>query len=108
MRGSPHIHMLIWIKDSPKFDDNEQEEVIKFVDKYVTCEKSKDVIDLVGLQTHSHSRTCKKNNKPVCRFNFPLPPIEHTCILEPLQADSDDLEGDKKHKSNFEKINKFM
>ena len=50
----------------------------------------------------------KKNNKPVCRFNFPLPPMKHTCILEPLQADCNDLEGDKKHKGNFEKINKLI
>lgn len=38
---------------------------------------------------HKHSQTCKKGGKDVCRFGFPLPPLEKTMILEPLDADVD-------------------
>ena len=37
-RGSPHIHCLLWIKDSPKVD-NDMENVIEFIDKYISCSK---------------------------------------------------------------------
>ena len=40
--------------------------------------------DLVNLQRHKHSKTCKKRGHAVYRFNFPLPPMPRTMILEPL------------------------
>lgn len=45
--------------------------------------------DLTGLQVHKHSQTCKKRSKAVCRFGFPLPPLDKTMILEPLECDVD-------------------
>jgi hypothetical protein len=30
-KGSPHIHMMIWCKDSPKFGNNSDEEVCEFI-----------------------------------------------------------------------------
>ena len=32
-RGSPHIHMLIWIKDAPQFQIDSDKEVTTFIDK---------------------------------------------------------------------------
>lgn len=37
-RGSPHVHCLFWIEDAPLLDKNTDEEVVQFIDKYVTCE----------------------------------------------------------------------
>ena len=84
-RGSPHIHGLFWIKNAPEYGKNCDEDIIKFVDSYVLCKAdSDDLNDLVNLQRHKHSKTCKKKGHPVCRFNFPLPPMPRTMILEPL------------------------
>ncbi|XP_052276203.1 uncharacterized protein LOC127875286 isoform X2 [Dreissena polymorpha] len=106
MRGSPHIHMLVWVKDAPKYEENKEEDVLHFIRKYVTCAKSEELVDLINLQTHSHSRTCKKNNKPICRFNFPLPPMDETIILQPLQCEVG--EDEQKHKHSWDKISEFL
>ena len=59
------------------------------MDNYVSCKVDSDYLtDLVNLQRHKHSKTCKKKGNAVCRFNFPLPPMPRTMILEPL-SDAD-------------------
>ena len=37
MRGSPHAHCLLWVKDAPKIDQDPDEVVIDFIDKYITA-----------------------------------------------------------------------
>ncbi|XP_055084862.1 LOW QUALITY PROTEIN: uncharacterized protein LOC117386060, partial [Periophthalmus magnuspinnatus] len=85
-RGSPHVHCLFWIENAPKLGENTDEEVVEFVDKYVTCElpSDPDLLEKVtSVQQHSkrHSKTCKKKNK-VCRFNFPRPVSSRTFIKQ--------------------------
>lgn len=36
-RGSPHIHSLIWVKDAPQYGENTNDDIAKFVDRYVEC-----------------------------------------------------------------------
>ncbi|XP_061190195.1 uncharacterized protein LOC133198054 [Saccostrea echinata] len=89
-RGSPHIHMLVWTSDAPKHKENSNEEIEAYVDKYVTCslqENNPQMEQLVELQVHKHSKTCKKGGRSVCRFGFPLPPLPKTMLLEPLDVD---------------------
>ena len=95
-RGSPHIHGLFWIKNAPEYGKDCDEDIIKFVDSYVSCNAdSDDLSDLVNLQRHKHSKTCKKRGHPICRFNFPLPPMPKTMILEPLsETDLDENEAE--------------
>ena len=73
-RGSPHIHALFWVKNAPQYEQNANEEIIHFVDKYITCQsdQSDEMRELVNLQTHRHAKTCKKGGYKICRFNFPL------------------------------------
>ena len=88
-RGSPHIHMLLWIEGAPKFGQDSDEVVCTFVDKIISCLKPDggSVLDeLVGRQVHNHSFTCKKKFQKQCRFNFPQPPMRNTQILYPLSA----------------------
>ena len=72
------------------------EDVIKFVDSYVSCKADSDGLsDLVNLQTHKHSKTCTKKGRPICRFNLLLPPMPRTMILEPLcETDLDENDAD--------------
>ena len=63
-RGSPHAHNVIWIKSAPRFGRDSDENVCKFIDKYVSCAipenecKLKQLVLL--LQQHKHSSYCKR------------------------------------------------
>ena len=101
-RGSPHIHMLIWIKDAPIYGKSENVEIARFIDKYVTCATDDSISEFVNYQTHRHAKTCRTRGKPVCRFNFPLPPILETIILEPLSNETD--QDRKKYERIMDKV----
>ena len=96
-RGSPHIHGLFWIKNAPEYGKDSDDDIAKFVDSYVSCNANSDELtDLVNLQRHRHSKTCKKKGHNACRFNFPLPPMSRTMILEPLsETDLEENVADK-------------
>ena len=101
-RGSPHIHMLVWIEMAPKFEENGDEELCEFIDKHVTCSNQGSNEDLINYQSHRHARTCRKKNQHVCRFGFPIAPMRSTRILRPFE--SDDPAMIKKADSNYGKI----
>ena len=89
-RGSPHIHMLVWVENAPTLETKSEEEIIEFVDQYLTCGSDNEkTAKLVNLQSHKHSRTCRKKGKPICRFGFPLPPLPKTMLLYPLEENID-------------------
>lgn len=90
-RGSPHVHMLLWIKDAPNILSHEYQEVAEFINKYVSCNEDGADPSLVNYQTHRHARTCMKKNKPICRFNFPIPPMPFTMILSPLNEEDENI-----------------
>ncbi|XP_028417946.1 uncharacterized protein LOC114542642 [Dendronephthya gigantea] len=90
-RGSPHIHMLIWLENAPVFGVDKDEDVVAYIDSIITCNKPEDdleILDLVNRQTHRHSHTCRKKSKNICRFNYPQPPMRCTQILYPLDEDT--------------------
>ena len=63
-RSSPHIHMLVWIENAPTLETNSEEEIVQFVDQYLTCNTdNENTVNLVGLQSHKRSRTCRKKGK---------------------------------------------
>ena len=101
-RGSPHIHSLLWVNDSPRIDVDSDEDVVEFVDTFITCHKPMDdseLSKLVKLQIHRHSHTCRRRDK--CRFGFPHPPLLQTMVIRPL----DPLEYDiKKLKKKWTEI----
>ena len=37
MRGSPHAHCLLWVKEAPKLDRDSDEEVCTLIDRYITA-----------------------------------------------------------------------
>ena len=89
-RGSPHVHALFWIKDAPKYPENPIDELTQFLDTHLSCEFqiNSEMEELVNLQIHRHAKSCKKNNKNVCRFHFPVPPMRRTMIIEPLETEN--------------------
>ena len=92
MRGSPHAHCLLWVKDAPKIDQDPDEVVCKFIDKYITAtipndtnRNKKDISLIESLQKHSHSDYCCRNK--TCRFGFPKPPALQTLISRAPTSD---------------------
>ena len=105
-RGSPHIHMLVWIENAPTLETNSEGEIVQFVDKYLTCNTDNEkTANLVGLQSHKHSKTCRKKGKPICRFGFPLPPLPRTMLLYPLEEDVDKYK--KKNTNLLKAMNEY-
>ena len=82
--------MLVWIDNAPSLEKNSEEEIVQFVDRYLTCSvNDEETAHLVELQTHKHSKTCRKKGKAICRFGFPLPPLPQTRLLYPLEEEVD-------------------
>lgn len=102
-RGSPHIHMLLWVQNAPIFDDDTDKTVASYIDKYITCTSSvhTNVMKYVDLQRHKHSKSCRKKGKAICRFGFPHAPINTTQILRPLTTDTDE---NSTNEQNYDKI----
>lgn len=91
MRGSPHSHGLYWINGAPDYvegDLSSEKAVTEFIDKFITCDRTKDLsfVEKFNYQVHKHSSTCYKKCRSgkVCRFGFPKPPLPNTRILVPL------------------------
>ena len=49
MRGSPHAHCLLWVKDAPKIDKDPEDIVCPFIDKYITA-----VIPPIAPENENH------------------------------------------------------
>ena len=76
MRGSPHLHSLIWTSDYPELTKDSKDSYIDYIDKHVHAylpdkETNPQLYDMVKTyQTHNHSKTCRKYKNVACRFNF--------------------------------------
>ncbi|XP_077967731.1 uncharacterized protein LOC144421967 [Styela clava] len=110
-RGSPHIHCLLWVKDSPKYGVNSNAEVEAYIDRHVTCQipqehEDKELFDIVNsVQQHSksHTKSCRKKGT-VCRYGFPRPPSSRTFIPQCDQGIAADDSAIAKAKDILKKI----
>ena len=48
-RGSPHIHMLIWLEDTPVYGCDGDNEVTSFIDEIITCKMPNNDSELSHL-----------------------------------------------------------
>nr|XP_057929967.1 uncharacterized protein LOC131129981 isoform X1 [Doryrhamphus excisus]XP_057929968.1 uncharacterized protein LOC131129981 isoform X1 [Doryrhamphus excisus]XP_057929969.1 uncharacterized protein LOC131129981 isoform X1 [Doryrhamphus excisus] len=114
-RGSPHIHMVVWIKDAPVIEEPDPiycGEVVEFIDRYITChipDQTKDpelheVVTSVQTHSRSHTKSCRKGNVS-CRFGFPKLPMDVTTITFPFEdptSDDEEENDDPKKKRRKE------
>lgn len=88
-RGSPHAHCILWVADAPKLDQNSDEEVFAFIDKYqhgTFPTKDPELEELVrGRQTHVHNSTCLR--RTICRYHIPKPIAPSTLIAREPSED---------------------
>ena len=85
MRGSPHAHCLLWVKDAPKINQDSDDDVCRFIDKYITAVVPKGVLEresdanlMKNIQKHTHLDYCHRNK--LCCFGFPKPPASRIVI----------------------------
>ena len=96
MRGSPHLHALIWTSDCPKLTNDTKDEYIAYIDQHVQAylpdkETDPQLYDLVKTyQRHNHSKTCRKYKNVTCRFNFGQFFTNKTVVADPLSEDMDE------------------
>ena len=88
-RGSPHIHGLFWDATAPTYTGSDDADVITYINNSMTCSDSAVPPELVNLQRHNHSHTCRKTRRERCRFGFPKPPMPQTVILKPIDPAED-------------------
>ena len=96
-RGSPHLHLFLWIKDAPNISTKEGRNMFPyFLDNYVSTQISLESEDsemnnlVTVLQTHHHTETYWRG-KAMCRFHFPRKPSKQTRIkpdINPLTSKS--------------------
>lgn len=75
-RGSPHLHMIVWVEGTPDFTSPEG---IKRIDEIITCAlpdgDNEEEAELKALiedsQIHRHKDQCYKDQRWLCRYNFP-------------------------------------
>lgn len=84
-RGSPHCHMIMWLKDFP--EQLNSPEGIKMMDLLCRCDIPEDNPELAEMvmkyQRHKHSKkTCYKGNRGTCRFGFPRAVCSKTTVLD--------------------------
>ena len=81
--------MLAWISDSPKYGENDDKEVLEYIDKIASCSADvpHELKECLDFQRHKHSRSCRKGGKPECRFGIPFPPMRETVILQPFSGE---------------------
>ena len=75
MRGSPHAHCLLLVKDTTKIDKDPDDAMCAFIAKYitsvihpVTSENENQIKLMDNLQKHTHSEYCHK--KQIMPFLF--------------------------------------
>ena len=96
MRGSPHLHALIWTSDCPKLRSESKDAYIQYVDKHVQANlpdenDEPELLELVKMyQKHNHSKTCRKYKNVSCRFNSGHFFTKQTIVAEPLDVNLDD------------------
>lgn len=112
-RGSLHLHGLFWLEKAPVFNERDPKSilaVIEFIDKYCSTDSDSLSIEyLKDMQTHNHTRTCKREicGEIMCRFKMPKPPMKETMILFPLD---DKIPKNQiiYHENHFEKIMRVL
>ena len=76
IRGSLHVHCLLWMKDAPKINQDSDDDVCRFIDKYITAVVPKGVLEsesvanlMKSLQENIHIRsTVRETNYVILGF----------------------------------------
>lgn len=87
-KGSPHIHMFLWIEgvSAKVIDDSTTHDALVYINKTISSNIPNHFFDaelhalVCRLQTHNHNDHCSKQRKK-CRFGFPSQVSAYTRLL---------------------------
>ncbi|XP_062538323.1 uncharacterized protein LOC134206608 [Armigeres subalbatus] len=86
-RGSPHAHILLWLKNDPRETIGESmPDTVHLITDLCSVSVG-DLPDTYGYQVHKHTFTCFKRNEKHCRFGIPYWPMDETRVLIPVPSD---------------------
>ena len=80
-RGSPHIHILVWIENTPTLENNSEEEIVQFVDQYVMLIMRKSQFLLFYKHTDTLELAEIRENQYVDLDFHCLPCQEQCCCI---------------------------
>ena len=85
-RGSPHMHILLKMKDAPVLGEHPDSVVINYFDQHVstyipTMDEDPVMCKVGNVQRHKHSFYCSTDGKGTnCRFGVPWPESDRSRI----------------------------
>ena len=83
-RPALHGHAMIWLYNAPKYGHATDQQVVDYIDSYITCEYDESLPwEVMRGQLHRHTFSCHKYGTD-CRYLFPRVPLPRTMILHPL------------------------
>ena len=92
--------MLIWLENAPVFGVDNDDKVIAFIDKIISCKRPTDNPELLTCEQASASPFSYLAEKiqDTMSFQLPQPPMRSTKILYPLDIEDSEL---TQHKNNW-------
>ena len=98
-RGSPHAHIMLWLKGASVFKPGDVmviPRIVNFIDNIITC-NSEDIESLLfELQRHKHMHICHPKPGGPCRFGIPFYPHDSTIVLTELNKEEPSYKNSKK------------
>ena len=82
--GCYYVHWFAYVKDAPVYGEVPTSEIADFYNKIISYSSDvpEDHKEYIQYQIHRHSRSCRVGKSRSCRFSFPKPPMDKTCLLE--------------------------
>ena len=107
VRGAAHVHGALWLdlqaldntfpglkmsmqklQSGQTLSEKEEDTVINFIDNFISVSSDTNLKEIVKeVQTHHHTKTCRKRSSSSCRFSYPRFPSEKTIIAKPLRRE---------------------
>ncbi|KAL3257229.1 hypothetical protein MRX96_017076 [Rhipicephalus microplus] len=98
-RGSPHVHVILWLEEAPDEELTGEEgampKTLEMVAHLLTLDTT--LLRRPRTQTHQHTHTCYKRGRTKCRFGAPFMPSDETRIVVPFPSapEEDDAESER-------------
>ena len=79
-RGSPHIHMLVWIENAPNLERSSREEIEQFVDNYLTCSTDNKKLSIWLSYKHINTQElAERRENQYVDLDFQYLPFQEPC-----------------------------
>ena len=107
-RGAIHVHWFAYVKDAPVYGEVPNSEIAEFYDKIISCSSDvpEDHKEYIQYQIHWHSKSCRVGKTRSCRFGFPKPPMDKTCVLESFTCE--EQEDNEKRKELWIQVKRLL